>query len=89
MSADIYLQSILDRETVDTGLFSPVRNVQTVIYPVIKAWAGEMLVSVSPSGSFSKGTANKSGTDIDLFVSLSEQTTESRFGVPGACAAGE
>jgi hypothetical protein len=32
-------------------------------------------VSVSPSGSFAKGTANHSGTDIDLFISLSHQVT--------------
>jgi hypothetical protein len=31
------------------------------------------LSSVSPSGSFAKGTANKSGTDIDLFLSISQQ----------------
>jgi hypothetical protein len=29
---------------------------------------------VSPSGSFAKGTANDSGTDIDLFISLSDST---------------
>jgi hypothetical protein len=29
-----------------------------------------------PSGSFAKGTANRSGTDIDLFISLSETTTQ-------------
>ena len=34
------------------------------------------LLSVHPSGSFMKGTANMSGTDIDLFISPSEQTTE-------------
>jgi hypothetical protein len=76
MSADDYLQKILDREAVDAGLFSPVRNVQTVIQPVIVGWAGDKLVGVSPSGSFAKGTANRSGTDIDLFIALSEQTTE-------------
>src|ERR1700676_2272057 len=29
-----------------------------------------------PAAFFMKGTANMSGTDIDLFISLSEQTTE-------------
>jgi hypothetical protein len=56
---------------------SPVRQVQAVLYPVIQQWAGNRLLSVHPSGSFMKGTANKSGTDIDLFISLSEGTTES------------
>ena len=47
-----------------------------MFYPIIQGWAGDRLLSVHPSGSFMKGTANKSGTDIDLFISLSEQTTE-------------
>jgi hypothetical protein len=31
---------------------------------------------MAPSGSFAKGTANKSGTDIDIFVSVSTYTPE-------------
>lgn len=76
MTADQYLQTILTREAVDTGPFSPIRGVQNVIYPVIQEWAGNRLLNVHPSGSFMKGTANSSGTDIDLFISVSEQTTE-------------
>jgi hypothetical protein len=76
MTADEYLLGILSRESVDSGPFSPVRGVQTVLYPIIQRWAGNRLLSVHPSGSFMKGTANMSGTDIDFFVSLSEQTTE-------------
>jgi hypothetical protein len=76
MSADVYLQNILSREAVDTGPFSPVRGVQAVLYPIIQGWAGNRLLNVHPSGSFMKGTANRTGTDIDLFISLSEQTTE-------------
>jgi len=74
MTADHYLQTILQREAVDTGIFSPVRGVQTQIQPIIQAWAGNSLISVTPSGSFAKGTANHSGTDIDLFISLSANT---------------
>jgi len=76
MTADEYLRDILNREAVDTGPLSLVRGVQTVLYPIIQRWAGNRLLSVHPSGSFMKGTANKSGTDIDLFISLSEETTE-------------
>jgi hypothetical protein len=74
MSADAYLQTILNREAVDTGLYSPVRGVQTMLQPIIQEWAGAQLSDVSPSGSFAKGTANRSGTDIDLFISLSQNT---------------
>lgn len=76
MTADEYLQRILQREAVDTGPYSPVRNVQAQIQPVIGEWAGNLLVAVSPSGSFAKGTVNKSGTDIDLFISLAQNTPE-------------
>lgn len=75
MSADTYLQTILAREAVDMSPLSPVRGVQATISPLIRAWAGTQLVSINPSGSFAKGTANRSGTDIDLFISLAVDTT--------------
>jgi tRNA nucleotidyltransferase (CCA-adding enzyme) len=75
MSAGAYLQNILARETVDTGPYSPVRGVQSIVAPIIREWAGNQLVSINPSGSFAKGTANASGTDIDLFISLAANTT--------------
>lgn len=74
MTGDSYLQSILLREAVDTGPYSPVRGVITTIQPHLSAWAGQYLAGLSPSGSFAKGTANKTGTDIDLFISLSSAT---------------
>jgi hypothetical protein len=76
MTPDEYLQRILNREAVDTGPYSPVRGVHATLDTIIWGWAGNRLLTMHPSGSFMKGTANKSGTDIDLFISLSEQTTE-------------
>lgn len=76
MSGDAYLQQILKREAVDVGIFSPVRAVQTKLDSILRIWANRFLIDVSPSGSFAKGTANRSGTDIDLFISLSAQTPE-------------
>lgn len=75
MTADQYLQNILFREAVDVSSTSPVRSVQSKIAPVIQSWAGPHLRGISASGSFAKGTANKSGTDIDLFISLAETAT--------------
>jgi hypothetical protein len=74
MTGDQYLQGLLVRESVDTGLLSPVRAVQKWLMPMITEWAADNLLTVHPSGSFLKGTAIKSGTDIDLFISLSENT---------------
>jgi tRNA nucleotidyltransferase (CCA-adding enzyme) len=75
MTADSCLQTILAREAVDTSLTSPVRGVQAALQPMLNEWAGSQLRSVQPSGSFAKGTANPSGTDIDLFASLKSNTT--------------
>ncbi len=57
--ADSYLQNNLMCEAVDTGPYSPVRGVQARIHPIIAEWAANFLQSVSVSGSFIKGTANK------------------------------
>jgi len=79
MTPDQYLQNILTREAVDTGIFSPVLGVQTTLQPIISAWAGMQLRSVSPSGSFAKGTANHSGTDIDsLFHFITQRLIPQR-----------
>jgi hypothetical protein len=82
MSTD-YLQQILAREAVDTSATSPVRSVRGALLPVIQMWAGAQLLDVTPSGSFAKGTANRSGTDIDLFISLSETTTNTLADIYG------
>lgn len=74
MTADQYLGGILTREAVDTSVNSPVRGVAVTLAPVIQKWSNGFLSGVSPSGSFAKGTANKSGTDIDLFISLVSTT---------------
>ena len=76
MTADQYLHGILLREAVDAGPNSPLLALQTTLMPVLRQWAGDNLVGVYPSGSFMKGTAVRSGTDIDLFLSLSEHTNE-------------
>ena len=72
--SDAYLQTILSREAVDTGPYSGPRDVRTVLMPILREWAGTQISDVSPSGSFAKGTANRSGTDIDLFISLLQST---------------
>lgn len=74
--ADRYLRTILQREAVDTSPSSPLRLVQKTLWPTIWAWANGHLLSMTPSGSFTKGTANRSGTDIDLFISVSPDVGE-------------
>lgn len=73
---DQYLRRLLAREAVDTSIFSPAYTAQNTLNPILRVWAGNKLGSISRSGSFAKGTANKSGTDLDLFISLNTDTTE-------------
>jgi hypothetical protein len=77
VQADEYLHKILARELVDTSEGSLVRKVQATLPPAITQWANGNLLSIHPSGSFIKGTSNRSGTDIDLFISLSPGTPNS------------
>lgn len=65
-----HLRAVLARHWVDTGINSPVRAVQAILDPALRAWGGQYLVDIRPSGSFAKGTAVRGGTDIDIFVSL-------------------
>lgn len=75
MSVASYLTDILRREFVDTSSTSPVRRVCDQLAPMLSNWGGSQLGLVSISGSFAKGTANRSSTDIDLFISVRSDTT--------------
>jgi hypothetical protein len=70
MTPDEYLWNILRREQVDNSLSSPVRAVLQTLMPTLRGWGNQYLTAIHPSGSFAKGTANASSTDIDVFVSL-------------------
>jgi tRNA nucleotidyltransferase (CCA-adding enzyme) len=76
MSADAYLEAILNRDAVNTSSNSPVLAVQATLRPIFNEWAGSQLRLVHTSGSFAKGTANGSGTDIGLSISLKSDTNE-------------
>lgn len=76
MTADEYLFGILARENVDTSPTSPVWAAKQMLMPVLAQWGGTYLQRIVPSGSFAKGTANRSGTDIDLFISLNPNTPD-------------
>jgi hypothetical protein len=76
MNADQYLQNMLSREAIDTSPTSPIRSVQGTLQPMLNQWGGTYIRLVVPSGSFAKGTANRSGTDIDLFISLKSDTPD-------------
>jgi hypothetical protein len=73
MSADNYLNSIIDKYAVnEAGVKARVLE----IYPVIKNWARTYLNEAIYSGSIAKGTAVSLSTDADVFISLSSTTPD-------------
>jgi predicted nucleotidyltransferase len=73
---DTFLRQVLVTNVADMSPTSPALHVRQALMPVIQRWGGQQVLSVAPSGSFAKGTAVRSSTDIDLFVSLSSTTSE-------------
>ena len=66
-----YVNSVLQKYAVDP---SKAGQYHTFLLPYIKEWANSYLVDVKISGSSKKGTAVSSGTDVDLFISLTSTT---------------
>ena len=75
MTADEYLRNLITRDQIITGEGSAASNAGNALYQVVKRWAGNQLRSGSYSGSYAKGTAIRGRTDVDLFISLKSDTT--------------
>lgn len=76
MSPDEYLQFLINRYQVPIATQgSPVYNAGSAVSPIISQWASNQLRAVRFSGSNAKGTAIRGRTDIDLFISLKSDTT--------------
>jgi hypothetical protein len=76
MDPNQYLNQLILKHHVDTGPQSLARQMRGAFLPLLQQWAGQYLISVEPSGSFAKGTAVRTGTDIDLFISLHPSTPD-------------
>lgn len=75
MTADEYLQNLIARNRVATGEGSTASNAGNAVYQVMRRWAGQQLRSGSYSGSYAKGTAIRGRTDVDIFISLKSDTS--------------
>jgi hypothetical protein len=66
--ASEYVASVIEKYTVGSAA---VRAANELI-PVLREWAGRYLLDIGLSGSCAKGTAISLGTDVDVFISLSD-----------------
>ncbi len=71
MSGLTYVENILKKYKVHPAI---ALEHYKFFLPYLKEWANGYLVEVKISGSSKKGTAVSSGTDVDLFISLTSGT---------------
>lgn len=78
MTPDEYVVSVVNKYNItgEVDLFTQLLYVNPII-EIIKKWAGNQLIDINYSGSRAKGTAIKLSSDIDLFISLKSDTTNS------------
>lgn len=75
MSGDEYVRNVLGKYAVSVGQGSPAYTAANQVYPIIQKWAGTQLLEATFSGSYAKGTGVRGVTDVDLFISLKSDTT--------------
>lgn len=71
MSPDLYVLEVLSRYNVPTA---PALKASQDIAETIKGWTRRYLLAQVVTGSYSKGTRIKGGTDIDLVLSVGPRT---------------
>jgi hypothetical protein len=76
MTADEYVESILAKYAVARGPTSAAEKLGNIVAGPISAWAGTQLNALEYSGSYAKQTGVHGVSDVDLFVSLKANTTE-------------
>jgi predicted nucleotidyltransferase len=69
---DQYLTEVLQANHPDPSHLILAKSNAEKLYNQVKSWAGNNLLSAQYSGSYAKGTANIGSSDIDIFLSLSD-----------------
>jgi hypothetical protein len=75
MTADQYVESILAKYEVPRGSTSPAERLGTVVAGPVRTWAGQQLNALQYSGSYAKETGVHGVSDVDVFISLKSDTT--------------
>ncbi len=75
--ASDYVASVVEKYAVHVGPGSAAVRAANELVPALREWAGRYLLDIGVSGSYAKGTAISLGTDVDVFVSLSEVAGDS------------
>ncbi len=75
MTPDQYVGSVLGKYAVPQGPTSAAEQLGSAIAGPVRAWAGGQLNALEYSGSYAKGTGVHGMSDVDVFVSLRSDTS--------------
>ncbi len=74
MNSEIYIRRTIAKHLIKSDLRNRALFISKRLYPIVKRWAFNNLISINPSGSFAKETTISGTSDIDLFISLKPTT---------------
>ncbi len=74
MNANPYLNNVVKKYSIPSEDCTRLKSRIKPLYQEIRKWGNNSLLRILPSGSFAKGTAIRGSVDIDLFISLKNQT---------------
>jgi hypothetical protein len=75
MTADQYVESVLAKYVVARGSSSPAERFGAAVAGPVRGWAGRQLNVLQYSGSYAKETGVHGVSDVDVFISLKSDTT--------------
>jgi hypothetical protein len=75
MTPDEYVAKILSKYAVPRGPTSPAERLGATVAGPVRSWAGTQLSALEYSGSYAKETSVRGISDVDVFVSLKADTT--------------
>lgn len=74
MTADQYVQSVLNKYQVQRGPASPAEQFGSAVAGPLRTWANQYLNELRYSGSYAKETGVHGISDVDILVSLNANT---------------
>jgi|SRR5580765_2101248 len=76
MTPGQYVEAILAKYAVPRGPTSPAEQLGTTVAGPLRSWAGQQLNALQYSGSYAKETGVRGISDVDVFISLKSDTTD-------------
>src|SRR6266568_159718 len=75
MTPDQYVEWVLAKYQVPRGPTSPAEQLGGSVAGPLRAWAGQQLNALEYSGSYAKQTGVRGISDVDVFISIKSDTT--------------